>query len=230
MIYLASPYSHPDPAAREERFHAACRAAAALLRAGHAVFSPIARSHALARHGLPADWTFWQRYDRDLLARCDAVVVLTLDGWETSVGVREEIRIARELGKPVRYLAPELARVSPTLAYVASGGAIHTKDMTLQLGHLALGLTADVITAVTCDEHAIADNHRAGGTSAGQFRFPKKVLHRAPGDGQFFGIAETLPAGTAKLRPSRGLHGFRCLTVRGLPTKHVRHHDHRGRF
>ncbi|GIW55540.1 MAG: hypothetical protein KatS3mg082_1944 [Nitrospiraceae bacterium] len=34
MIYLASPYSHPDPAVREERFHAACRAAAALLLAG----------------------------------------------------------------------------------------------------------------------------------------------------------------------------------------------------
>jgi hypothetical protein len=35
--------------------------------------------------------------------------------------VREEIRIARKLGKPVRYLAPELARVSPTSAHVASG-------------------------------------------------------------------------------------------------------------
>jgi nucleoside 2-deoxyribosyltransferase len=120
MIYLASPYSHPDPAVREERFHAACHAVAALLLAGEPAISPIAHSHPLVELGLPADWTFWQRYDRDLLARCDAVVVLTLDGWETSVGVREEIRIAQELGKPVRYLAPELARVSPTLAHVVS--------------------------------------------------------------------------------------------------------------
>jgi nucleoside 2-deoxyribosyltransferase len=123
MIYLASPYSHPDSAVREQRYRAACRAAAALLLAGEPVISPIAHSHPLVEHGLPADWTFWQHYDRDLLARCDAVVVLTLDGWETSVGVREEIRIARELGKPVRYLAPELARVSPTFAHVASGSA-----------------------------------------------------------------------------------------------------------
>ena len=120
MIYLASPYSHPDPAVREERYRAACRAAAARLLAGQPVISPIAHSHPLVAYGLATDWTFWQRYDRELLARCDAVVVLTLDGWETSIGVREEIRIARELGKPVRYLAPELARVSPTLAQVTS--------------------------------------------------------------------------------------------------------------
>jgi hypothetical protein len=121
MIYLASPYSHPDLTVRERRFHAACRAAAALLRAGHAVFSPIAHSHHLVEHGLPGDWTFWQQFDRELLARCDEVLVLMLDGWEESVGVREEIRIARELDKPVRYVAPDLAPVSPTLAHVASG-------------------------------------------------------------------------------------------------------------
>ena len=44
-----------------------------------------------------------------------------LPGWCESVGVQAEIRIARELGKPVRYLAPELASVSLTLAPVASG-------------------------------------------------------------------------------------------------------------
>jgi nucleoside 2-deoxyribosyltransferase len=121
MIYLASPYSHPDPSVREERFRAACRAAAALFRAGHFLISPIAHSHVLVEHGLPGDWTFWQRFDRALLARCDALFVLMLDGWEESVGVQAEIRIARELGKPVRYLAPDLAPVSPPFAHVASG-------------------------------------------------------------------------------------------------------------
>ena len=65
MIYLASPYSHPDPAVRERRFRAACSAAAFLLQAGHAVFSPIAHGHVLAEHGLPTDWSFWQRFDRE---------------------------------------------------------------------------------------------------------------------------------------------------------------------
>jgi nucleoside 2-deoxyribosyltransferase len=121
MIYLASPYSHPDPAVREQRFRDVCRTAAALLQAGQAVFSPIAHSHPLVEHGLPTDWAFWQRYDRELLARCDEVVVLMLDGWQESVGVQDEIRFAHELGKPVRYVAPELAPISPTSAHVATG-------------------------------------------------------------------------------------------------------------
>jgi hypothetical protein len=118
MIYLATPYSHPDPLVREQRFRDACRAAAALLRSGQAVFSPIAHSHPLVVYGLPSDWAFWWHFDRELLARCDEVVVLMLDGWHESVGVREEVRLAQELDKPVRYVAPGLATVSPTLAHV----------------------------------------------------------------------------------------------------------------
>jgi hypothetical protein len=113
VIYLASPYSHPDPAVREQRFREACRAAAMLLRAGHAVFSPIANTHPLVEYGLPTDWSFWEWHDREHLARCDGVVVLLLDGWEESVGVRQEIRIARTMGKPVQYLAaPDVIALS----------------------------------------------------------------------------------------------------------------------
>lgn len=118
MIYLASPYSHPDAMIRRQRFHAACRVAANLLASGMAVFSPIVHGHPLVRHGLPTDWSFWERFDRDHITRCDEVVVLMLDGWRDSVGVAAEIRIAGELGKPVRYLAPD-APGSPTLAHVA---------------------------------------------------------------------------------------------------------------
>lgn len=104
MIYLASPYSHHDPTVRELRFRAACQAAAALVRDGHAVFSPIAHSHALVEHGLPMDWSYWEAHDRHHLSHCDEVVVLMLDGWEASVGIREEVRMAKQLNKPVRYI------------------------------------------------------------------------------------------------------------------------------
>jgi hypothetical protein len=101
MIYLASPYSHPDPAVRQKRFEAACRAAAALLRAGVSVFSPIAHSHPIAQHGVPGTWEFWQQIDREYLLHCRAVVVLRLPGWVTSVGVQAEIDLARRWGIPV---------------------------------------------------------------------------------------------------------------------------------
>jgi nucleoside 2-deoxyribosyltransferase len=107
ISYLASPYSHPDPAVRQERYRAACRATAALVRAGHAVFSPIVHSHPLADYGLPTDWNAWEHFDRRFLDQCDEVLVLMLDGWRDSAGVQAEIRIAQEMGKSVRYVAPE---------------------------------------------------------------------------------------------------------------------------
>ncbi len=100
MIYLASPYSHPEVVVRQQRFHEACRAVATLLASRL------------------TDWPFWEQFDRDHLVRCDELIVLMLDGWRESVGVAAEIRIAGELGKPVRYLAPD-ATGSPTLAHVA---------------------------------------------------------------------------------------------------------------
>jgi len=118
MIYLASPYSHPDRRVREERFRVACQAAARLMRNGEVVFSPIAHGYCIAQHGLPTDRRFWERHDREQLTRCDEVVVLMLDGWQESEGVLAEIRIAKELGKPVRYLEPE-SQLFPTLAHVA---------------------------------------------------------------------------------------------------------------
>ena len=103
MIYLASPYSHPDPAVRHERR----RVAASLLTA---------QGHPLVEHGLPTHWGFWERFDREHLERCDEVAVLMLDCWRESVGVQAEVRIAVELGKPVWYTARGVA-TSPTLVH-----------------------------------------------------------------------------------------------------------------
>jgi hypothetical protein len=104
LIYLCSPYSHPERTIRQARFESACRAAAELIRQGKTVFSPIAHSHVLCQYGVPSDWKFWQHLDRCYLEVCHEVVVLMLDGWRESVGVQAEIAIARELGKPVSYL------------------------------------------------------------------------------------------------------------------------------
>lgn len=105
MIYLASPYSHPHAAVRELRFHDACRATAELLRTGHSVFSPIVLGHPLAAHGLPTEWSFWEPFDREHIARCDVMLVLMLDGWHDSIGVTAEIQIAAGLGLPIHYVA-----------------------------------------------------------------------------------------------------------------------------
>lgn len=122
MIYLASPYSHSDAAVRQQRFDAACAAAAVLMRAGHRVFSPVVHGHPLTEFGLPGDWSFWERQARWHLERCDEVVVLMLEGWDASEGLQAEIQIAGELEKVVWYRYP-VRPSSPTLAHGATEAA-----------------------------------------------------------------------------------------------------------
>ena len=50
------------------------------------------------------DWDFWERIDRSFLEWCEEVHVVCLDGWKESRGVNDEIRIAREMNKPVKLI------------------------------------------------------------------------------------------------------------------------------
>jgi len=107
MIYLASPYSHPDKAVEARRFGVVCRKAAEMMRDGYVVFSPIAHTHSIALAGnLPTGWDYWKRVDRELVMLCSRMVVLMLDGWEQSVGVQAEIEYAKELRIPIEYKSP----------------------------------------------------------------------------------------------------------------------------
>jgi hypothetical protein len=103
---MASPYTHSDPAVREQRFQIACRVTAALLRSGSFIYSPIVHSHPLVAYGLPGDWKYWAEYDLEHLQNCEELLVLTVPGWQESIGVQAEISIAQKLGKPIHYLDP----------------------------------------------------------------------------------------------------------------------------
>ncbi len=107
LIYLASPYSHPDPAVREARYRAVCEAAARMIARGELVYSPIAHGHGIALFGrLPTSWACWRLLDLRMLEACDAVAVLCIEGWRESTGVQAEIDAAGALGLPVRFLGP----------------------------------------------------------------------------------------------------------------------------
>lgn len=107
LTYLASPYSHPDPAVREGRYRAACAVAAILSARGDLVFSPVSHGHGIGLSGrLPVSWEYWQRLDLRMLASCDSLTVLCVAGWRESRGVQAEIEAARELGLPVLLVDP----------------------------------------------------------------------------------------------------------------------------
>ena len=73
--------------------------------------------------------------------RCDEVVLSTRDGWERSEGVLVGVRIATELGEPVRYLAPEDADLGPRRGEIAG----LTKTATNEKRHRRRGLADELV-------------------------------------------------------------------------------------
>lgn len=105
MIYLASPYSDPDPTIEEARYILACAATVSLMEKGYMVFCPIVMCHPLVAHfGLKGNWDYWGQYDLVMLRKCDELYVLKLTGWENSEGVTSEIVEAKMLDYEITYI------------------------------------------------------------------------------------------------------------------------------
>lgn len=101
MIYLASPYSHPDKAVEEQRFLAVEEMTATLLAQGKHVYSPIVHCHNISRKWeLPSDAAHWIRYNFSMLRRCDILYIYTIEGWDKSKGVEMEAWFAKQCGLP----------------------------------------------------------------------------------------------------------------------------------
>lgn len=115
LVYLAAPYSDPDPAVVETRMRMFLEVDAVLLREGKFTVSPLAKHFGLLVSKLPSDWAFWQHYSRAMIDQCGAMVVIKIDGWQESVGVQEEIQYAREKGIFIYY-------VDTTGQYTTYGG------------------------------------------------------------------------------------------------------------
>jgi len=113
-VYLATPYSHPNPAVSQARFEAINRVAACIINEGHVVYSPISHTHPIAMTGLLPEeaegtcgenWEFWEEQDMPFLDWCDELWVYMADGWEESTGVDQEITMILAAEKPVRYIS-----------------------------------------------------------------------------------------------------------------------------
>lgn len=105
MIFISSPYNHPDADVRLQRFKATIDYNAQLLNKGLICFSPIVYGHTIAvEHKLPTDWEFWNRFCSAFLKNSKKMHVLCLPGWEESTGIKEEIKIAEIFNIPIIYV------------------------------------------------------------------------------------------------------------------------------
>lgn len=104
MIYLAQPYYDPDEFVRQWRYTKACQMTARFIRDGRAVYSPVMQLHPLVvSRELEPNQLAWNRVSKDMIARCDEIVVLHLPGWQESICLRADLHFAGECEKPVRH-------------------------------------------------------------------------------------------------------------------------------
>src|SRR6056297_2606798 len=97
-IGLSRPdYSDDDKRIRQERFEKVNDAAGKLMQAGFAIISPISQSHPIALQcNLGGKFDYWADIDYNIILRCDMVIVLCIDGWKDSEGVKKEITFAKK--------------------------------------------------------------------------------------------------------------------------------------
>lgn len=106
LMYVAAPYSDPDPAIVKGRMAVFDEVVADLLRRqNYFPISPLLNHPIVAQHTVPGDWEFWQHYSRRLLGRSDILGIIQLPGWEKSAGVSGEREFARTLSLPVLCLS-----------------------------------------------------------------------------------------------------------------------------
>lgn len=110
MIYLASPFTHSDKQVEFIRYKQTCQYLADMFRKGLFAFSPIAHCYYMAREfELPSDYEYWKSFNMAMLARCDKLYVLMLDGWRESRGVRDEMDNAYEMDFDVVFVEPNFS-------------------------------------------------------------------------------------------------------------------------
>lgn len=111
LVYLAAPYTHSSAYIRVARFEAVTRAAAMLVKKGRVVYSPITMTHPidviLAGTSATLGSDYWVNFDTTFMAACTEIIVLRLDGWDQSSGVRRELAFFRERGLPVSFIDPD---------------------------------------------------------------------------------------------------------------------------
>lgn len=115
VIYLASPYSYYTKIpllariVRWWRKREVTRIAALLTEKEQvALVLPITQSGEMSKFLKDKNSGFvrWSMIDLSFIAKSNGVWIVTMPGWDTSIGVTAEIEFARKQGLPVLYIDP----------------------------------------------------------------------------------------------------------------------------
>jgi hypothetical protein len=107
--YLGSPYTKHQQGL-DAAFFDVARVNDALASLGVSLFSPIVAGHAVcAASGRdPRQAHLWMTCHRPIMERAGGLIIMCMEGWEQSDGLREEIDFFAQQGRPMMALKPHV--------------------------------------------------------------------------------------------------------------------------
>jgi hypothetical protein len=102
--YMGSPYSKYAAGLGQAHIDV-CKEVARYIQAGVPVYSPIAHTHPVAIYGGvdPLDHSIWLPADRPMMDAAHGLIVLKMEGWGESFGLKYEVRVFTDAKKPIIY-------------------------------------------------------------------------------------------------------------------------------
>jgi hypothetical protein len=80
--------------------------AANLMKRGFVVFSPLTHTIPLSQIGVWDDFD-WLKPDLEILSVCTAMIIIDIDGWKRSKGIKREIDFAKKHSIPIFHINPK---------------------------------------------------------------------------------------------------------------------------
>lgn len=101
FLYLGAPYDHEDPFIKEYRLEEVNDVATYLVNLGFKIFSPLTQSTVFLQYGADLTHEEWLSLDKPFMDAASAMILLELDGWKTSKGVKIEMDTFRNGNKRI---------------------------------------------------------------------------------------------------------------------------------
>lgn len=107
ILYIACPYTDPDPKVREHRVALATKVAAIYIKKGHVVYSPLTHSHPIdVELGETLSSDFWVTFDETFMEICDEMLIIQSKGWAESKGIERERQFFKARNRPISFFLP----------------------------------------------------------------------------------------------------------------------------
>ncbi len=106
LTYVATPYRHKNYEVVDMRVEAVKQVVAAFTNKGDATICPVLQYHSIIKL-LPTDEIFWKTLCLSLLSRCDEMVIVQFDDYETSAMLHQKIMFTEQNNIKILFTNPD---------------------------------------------------------------------------------------------------------------------------